>query len=216
MRKRLSLTILAAIMSFTLFGQMSKEDKFWNWFVKNEQIYYHQIENLEVRESIFNDLSNRLFKIHSDLAFEFSPIHENGIREFTISAEGLKEQFSIVEKLIDKAPSMEKWKFNAFRQRIPGDDMTIEYDNFKIGYADLFFRFTEMDNILGIELSIRNFKDDGETKNAIYILLDGLIGEYDVTMGIDWIEWIKLDESIIEDLYPITDLRTVLDNRKKK
>ena len=84
------------------------------------------------------------------------------------------------------------------------------------GYSDLYFRHTEQNEQLGIELNIRNFDDQGQTKNAIYILLDGLLGEYDVTTGIDWIEWVKLDESNIENLNPIIHLREIIDRRKKQ
>ena len=202
-------------MGFSLFNKQPKEDKFWNWFTKNQQTYYDEIENLEIRERIFSDLSTELKKVHQDLVFEFSPIHENGIREFTVSAEGMKELFPIVEKLIDKAPIIENWQFNAFRQRIPGDDFEIQYGDFKIGYSDIYFRYVDGQyGKLGIELNIRNYDGNGQTQNAIYILLDGLIGEYDITMGIDWIDWVKLDESNIENLNPISSLRTLIDQKK--
>ena len=202
-------------MGFSLFNKQPQEDKFWNWFSKHQETYYNQIENLEIREKIFNDLSKELKKVHPDLVFEFSPIHENGTREFTISAEGIKELFPIVEKLVEKAPEIENWQFNAFRQRIPGDDFEIHYGDFKIGYSDIFFRYQDGEyGSLGIELNIRDFDDSGQSKNAIYILLDGLIGEYDITVGIDWIEWVKLDEENIENLEPITSLRTLIDQKK--
>ena len=216
MTQKIIETSLLVLMAFNLFGQKSEEDKFWNWFQKNEHIYFHEIENLEVRESIFDDLSKHLSKVNSDLAFEFSPIHDNGKRELMISAEGIKELFPIVEKLINKAPKLQNWNLIAFRQRIPGDDFSLEYGEFKIGYSDLYFRHSEQNEQLGIELNIRNFDDQGQTKNAIYILLDGLLGEYDVTTGIDWIEWVKLDESNIENLSPIIHLREIIDRRKDK
>lgn len=52
-------------------------------------------------------------------------------------------------------------------------------------------------------------------QNAIYVLLDGLLGEYDVTMNIDWIEWVKFDENNIENLDKLTELRYLIDSRKK-
>ena len=207
--------IILLTMGFSLFNKQSKEDKFWNWFSKNQNTYYNEIENLEIREKIFNDLSTELKKVHKDLVFEFSPIHENGIREFTVSAEGIKELFPIVEKLIESAPKIEKWQFNAFRQRIPGDEFEIQYGDFRISYSDIYFRYVDGEyGEIGIELNIRDFDDSGQSKNAIYILLDGLIGEYDITMGIDWIEWVKLDETNIENLNPITILRTLIDQKK--
>lgn len=202
-------------MGFSLFNKQQKEDKFWSWFSKNQETYYNEIENLEIREKIFNDLSIELKKVHQDLVFEFSPIRENGIREFTVSAEGIKELFPTVEKLIEKAPKIKNWKFNAFRQRVPGDEFEIQYGDFKIGYSDIYFRYVDGEyGKLGIELNIRDYDGNGQTQNAIYILLDGLIGEYDITMGIDWIEWVKLDESNIKNLNPITSLRTFIDQKK--
>ncbi|WP_435254905.1 hypothetical protein [Tenacibaculum sp. A30] len=209
------LPIIILSMGFSLFNKQPKEDKFWSWFSKNQETYYNEIENLEIREKIFNDLSSELKKVHQDLVFEFSPIHENGIREFTVSAEGIKELFPTVEKLIERAPKIENWQFNAFRQRIPGDEFEIQYGDFKIGYSDIYFRYVDGEyGKLGIELNIRDYNGNGQTQNAIYILLDGLIGEYDITMGIDWIEWVKLDESNIENLNPITSLRTLIDQKK--
>ena len=203
-------------MGINLFGKKSSEDKFWKWFEKNQSTYYEGIENLEIRKNIFDKLSSELNKVHEGLSFEFSPIHENKIREFTISAEGIKDVFPIVKKLIEKAPKLENWKFYAFRQRIPGDNFEIEYEDVKIGYSYLFFRFGHIEEKIGLELNIRNFDERPETQNAIYLLLDGLIGEYDVTMGIKWIEWIKLDEENIEKLYPITHLRKIIDKKKYK
>ena len=203
-------------MGFLQFNKQSKEEKFWNWFSKNQKEYYEQVENLEIREELFDKLSTELHKIHSDLVFEFSPIHENGIREFTISADGIEEIFPVVNKLIEKSPKLEKWQFNAFRQRVPGDEIELNFGDFKIGYDDIYFRFAEDEGKLGIELNIRDFNDEAQKKNAIYILLDSLIGEYDVTMKIGWIDWVKLDEENIEKLNPLISLRTLIDKRKEE
>ena len=190
-------------MGFSIFNKESKEEKFWNWFEKNQETYYSEIENLEIREEIFNELTKNLKKVNEDLVFEFSPIHENNVREFTISAEGMKELFPIVEKLIEKAPKLKNWKFNAFRQRIPGDEFEIQYGDLKISYSDIYYRSENDNGKLGIELNIKNYDDEAQTQNAIYILLDGLIGEYDVTTKIGWIEWVKLNENEMENLKPI-------------
>ena len=202
-------------MAFKLFGQKSQEEKFWNWFVKNQSTYYTDVGNKKVEEQIFNELSSQLVKINEELVFEFSPIHENGIRELTISSEGIAEVFPIIENLIEKAPELENWQFNAFRQRIPGDNFEIQFGDLKIGYSDLYFKFGYDNDKIGIELNIRNYDGEASTQNAIYILLDGLIGEYDVTTSIGWIEWVKLDEDNISNLHPITHLRKVIDDNKE-
>lgn len=204
-------------MAFSLFNTQSKEDRFWNWFLKNQETYYAEVDNLDLREKLFDDLTTHLVKAHPDLVFEFSPIRESGVREFIISADGIKAAFPLVEKLVAKAPTIEKWQFNAFRQRVPGDELAIRYGDLEISYSDIYFRYQDGEyGKIGIELNIRNFNGEDYIKNAIYILLDSLIGEYDVTMGLDWIEWVKLDESNIENLIPLTDLRDILDEKKAR
>ena len=207
--------IIILTMGFSLFNKQSKEEKFWKWFTENQKTYYEQVENLETREQLFDKLSTELKQIHEDLVFEFSPIKKSGIREFTISADGLKEVFPYVEKLLEKSPKIPKWKFSAFRQRVPGDEIGLNYGDFKISYKDIYFRYNENDGKLGIELNIREYNGEPQKQNAIYILLDSLIGEYDVVMGIDWIDWVKLDDSQIESLNPITSLRLLIDRRKE-
>jgi len=211
------LPIITIAMGFSLFNRQSKEKNFWSWFSKHQIEYYNGIENLKIRDKIFDKLSTELKKVHNDLVFEFSPIHENGIREFIVSAEGIKELFPIVENLIENAPEIENWEFKAFRQRVPGDDFELQYGDFKIRYKDIYFRCQDGEyGKIGIELNIRNYDEKGQTQNAIYILLDGLIGEYDMTMGVEWIEWVKLNESKIESLNPITSLRTLIDEKKNE
>jgi hypothetical protein len=203
-------------MGFSLFNKQSKEEKFWNWFSKHQETYYTEIENLEIRDKLFNELSTELKKVHNDLVFEFSPIHENGIREFTVSADGIKENFPITIELINKSPKIDKWKFNAFRQRVPGDEIGLNFGEFKISYKDLYFRYQEVDGELGIELNIRDYNGESGKQNAVYILLDNLIGEYDTTIGIGWIDWEKLDESKIDKMIPIIKLRDLIDKRKSE
>lgn len=202
-------------MGFSLFKNQATENKFWNWFSKHQETYFSGADDQGLQEKLFDDLSRELRKVHEDLVFEFSPIHNNGIRELTISAEGIRELFPVVEKLIGEAPEIKNWQFNAFRQRVPGDDFKIEFGDINIAYSDIYFRYVDGDyGKLGIELNIRNYDGQGQTQNAVYILLDGLIGEYDVAMGIDWIDWVKLEESNIDNLNPIVSLRTLIDQKK--
>ena len=205
---------------FNLFScqsnEITKDDKFWIWFSKNEKNIYENVDKENLREDIYDQISAEISKIDENLVFEIAPIQKDGKREFSISADGILESFPKVETLISKRPKLNNWNFTAFRQRIAGDDLEINYMNYKIGYDDIFYRFSTENNQLGIELNIRNYDETGDMQNAIYLLLDSLLGEYDVTKNIDWIEWNKLNESEINNLYQITDLRELIDSRKKK
>ena len=56
----------------------------------------------------------------------------------------------------------------------------------------------------------------GTLYEAVYILLDGLIGEYDMETKISWIERKKLDESKADSLYKIIKLRDIVDELSRK
>ncbi|WP_330745916.1 hypothetical protein [Chryseobacterium sp. CP-77] len=191
------------------------EEKFWLWFSENHGHIYSNIGDTSFQKEIFESINVQLNKIDENLTFEFSPIRENGVREFSISADGMEESFPNVRKLIKLSPNLENWKFNAFRQRMPNDNYVINYDGYTIGYDDIYYRYSTSNNELGIELNIRNYDESGKMQNAIYILLDGLLGEYDVTMTIDWIDWKKLDENEMKSLQKLVKLRDLVDAWKK-
>ncbi|HEY8930737.1 MAG TPA: hypothetical protein VIM55_16150 [Mucilaginibacter sp.] len=198
-----------------MFGKLFKSDKqteFWKWFTKNQEAIFHFEDN---QETIFNQLSEKLKDINNNLTFEFSPIKDNGTREFCISADGIKASFPDVIALVEKAPALPGWEIYAFRQRVPGDALKINMAGTELGYADIFLRYGEEDDKIGVELNIRNYDRENNTiKGAVFILLDSLLGEYDMETYISWIDFVPLNESNIENLYPLTYLRDLVDLAK--
>jgi hypothetical protein len=63
---------------------------------------------------------------------------------------------------------------------------------------------------------IKDYRKGSQLDNAIYVLLDGLIGEYDMETKISWIERKELDETKLDSLHRIVELRDIVDNLKKK
>ncbi|WP_067140251.1 hypothetical protein [Oceanivirga salmonicida] len=194
---------------------MNKIEIFWEWFIENEKKYYENIENNEIKQNLFKDLSKRLKKINEGLFFEFSRIENNKI-EFSISADGMKENFPVVIELVENAPKLENFKISAFRQRRKTENIKISYAGIEMSYDDIYFRYAIDEDGLGLELNIRNFeKDNNAIYNAVYVLLDHLLGEYDVAVNISWINWVKLDEKNIDNLIPSLELVRVVDYYKE-
>ncbi|OCA76392.1 hypothetical protein BBI01_06790 [Chryseobacterium artocarpi] len=138
------------------------EEKFWLWSLEKQNHMYANIEIKDCQKEIFASLNAQLSAIDENLIFEFSPIHESGIREFSISADGMKESSANVRKLIMLSPDLENWKFNAFSQRIPKDNYTINYEGYNISYDDIFYRYSTSSKGPGIELNIRDYDETGK------------------------------------------------------
>lgn len=191
-----------------LFAQKSVQDKFWEWFAKNNQEYFYFERN---QDYLFNKLQSELSKVHPDLVFEFSPIFEGGTREFIVSADGIKSVFPVVIDLVSKAPQLDKWNVIAFRQ--PHNTISrITYENLTVNFDDVFFRYGKDYGQIALELNIRSFYESAEWTGATFILLDTLLGEYHTEMSISSIDKKILNEEELDVLYPITDLPEVLHN----
>ena len=213
MRSKICILLLPLLAIFFSCEATSKDSasQFWDWFKTNQAKYY--VENID--EKLLDELSIQLHKVSPDITFEFSPIQPDGIRELTISADGIQSAFPTVQYLVSKAPKIKKWQFNAFRQRIPGDSMSIQFNGLDISYQDIYFRYSKNSDKIDIELNVRGYNGASEYKAAIYILLDGLIGEYDMETQIAGIDFVLLDDKQTGELSAITKLRNVVDDNKK-
>jgi hypothetical protein len=90
----------------------SKYQKFWKCFNANED----EVFNFEAdQERVFDKLAAQLQRVHSSLTFEFSSVTD-GMREFVISAGGLKEAFPEVVALGPRcsgASAMGSYRFSS-------------------------------------------------------------------------------------------------------
>lgn len=189
-----------------LFKKKSKEDIFWSWFSQNAHKYYYFENN---QKELFTQLKAQLEKIHPDIVFEFSPIFNDGTREFVISADGIKSVFPRVSSLVAKAPELKNWKIIAFRQ--PHNNITqIKYQNLTVSLDDIFFRYAKDNGKIELELNIRGFYESPEWTAATFILLDNILGEYHTEMSISSIDKKELNENETSTLFPIRSLPNVI------
>lgn len=171
--------ILMSFFSLSIFGSNTNEEKFWKWFEKNEVRIF---EFEKDKNKIFNELSSQLTKINKDLTFEFGPV-EKGKRDFVISAGGIIESFSAVEKLFLASPKMKRWNIIKFRpRRNPINDLNFGGKNIKAD--DVYYMLFKDDDLnkVGIAIFLDGYKEKERDIYAQmgYLFLDEAIGEYDV------------------------------------
>jgi hypothetical protein len=182
------------------------EQAFWSWFQKNEDSLFDFEKD---QERIFERLTTELHKINPSLTFEFGP-KENGRREFTISADGIRNAFPAVEKLYASAPALPRWKLQKFRQRRQPSDISFRSVHVVVdGVKVVALRSGEKADIAvfmpGYSEAAR------ETYMGIaFLLLDQALGEYDVET--------RVGEMQIEDTskappkaYPLKELPMCFD-----
>jgi hypothetical protein len=190
-----------------LFRNGNKHKEFWDWFTKHSDDFFHL--NEENYDFLFTKLNKQLSKVNRDLTYEFSAELIDGNREFIISADGIYSAFPDVIQLVETAPEINDFKIIAFRQR--GNDFNIQYNEVELDPANVFFSYLVQDHHIDIILYIKGYDPNNQDwEGAAFILLDTLIGEYDVVTKIGEIDFRPFQENF--DNKPVTELPNLVDN----
>jgi hypothetical protein len=190
-------------------------DKFWKWFEQNELTYRKIFDNNET--DLIDDTLNKLIKIQKGLAVEFEKSNETYI--MTISANGIEDNFDIVQKIIDNSIIIKNWKFIAFRQPYEKnkiDEIVITVYGYLLAPKQIFFFPIVEDGKLYIQIFSPEINE--ETKNKIgygcLMLLDNIIGEYACVKKVNGYEYYNLNEAteFEDELRPLTEIGEYLDS----
>jgi len=192
-----------------LFKKKITEQEFWSWFEKNSEDYFQLDENNY--DLLFNKLGLQLSKYHKDLTFEFGMEMNQGKREFIISAEGIISAFPAVIKLVEEAPNLEKFNIVAFRQR-QNSEQEIYFEDIVLNTKDIFFTYREDKQMdcLDIVIYIKGYSEKNDQFiAAAFIMLDSLIGEYDVGVKLGAINFEPYQKE--KEAQPILNLVSLVD-----
>lgn len=188
-----------------LFQKKDQVALFWQWFEESQQAYYNLSEGQ--LENLFDQLEKKLHKVNKELVFEFSDELIGGKREFIISADGLEEAFPTVIELVDKAPKLPGFDIIAFRQPSE-EEFDVSIDGIILTTEQVYFDYVYNPEaqLVDLKLFIEDFDQDTMAYDqAVFIMMDSILGEYDAATKVDSIELHKLRGK--EGLYPITELR---------
>ena len=157
-------------------------------------------------------------KIHKGLVVEFEP-PKNNIVNVTISADGDRNLFPVVQKIVEKAPRIEGWSFVAFRQRIPREklkEISLKVQGVELSPNKMkFFPMVSGDSldliIYGNNITDQNFN---QVAYGGLMLVDNILGEYDCVKKIRSYDFQNMPKKRAEqkDLRPLVDLAKYVDS----
>lgn len=202
--------IVGLLLLLTLEVNASVNENFWKWFQKNSEVIFYFEKN---QEKVFDNLSTALSKVDPELTFEFSSLQKNGKREFIISANGMKSSFSSVESLFDTAPILKKWKIIKFKQRHPKSTY-LSYEGTSMNHTDVFYNLYNDEGKLGIILFFDNYNQAEYEKYVSigFLLLDQILGEYDVATKLGFIEFHNKKSKYFEGARSLNKLALQVDS----
>jgi len=193
-------------------------DKFWKWFEQNENVYRKIIDQRET--NLIDEILNRLIEIQKGLAIEFEKKDNNYL--MTISADGVEDNFEIVQTIIDRSPTLKNWKFIAFRQPYSKDKINkivIKVGEFIIDPKKIMFFPIVEDEKLYIQIFSTDINKLNKDKigYGCLMLLDNIIGEFACVKKVDGYEYYNLKEAakFKNELKPLTEIGEYLDTYYK-
>jgi hypothetical protein len=196
-------------------------EDFWQQIERTlDQLLSSQRDMQFEAEPLLNAYRTSLQKIDRNLTFHFECESEQGPVEMVFGCDGYPESIHAVLSLVGAAPELNGINFRAFNERhdpVPafvnmGDELC-EIDEFWCslrelnGKLQLAIYMTDAPRILEMDPRVE----------AVMILLDALIGEYELMTRIWSLDWYELPADPLDyGLMPLADLRQAFDRIKDR
>ena len=157
------------------------EKHFWQWFQQNDQRLARSESNVE----LVTEINDHLKQVNPDLTCTIGPKTE-GQREFIISADGLREVFPAVISLADHAPKSERWQIIKFRQA--SSPQVLNFEGLSLEPKDCYFDCEPENDMVKLTLYVKGYDAEPKMAALALLMLDHLLGEYDVETKIGTID----------------------------
>jgi hypothetical protein len=182
---------------------------FWNWFEANEkQIMEAFTQNIEHDET-FKMLNKKLSYVSKRIGFILIGCKSKTQKiKLIITAHGYKKLFPKVNGLIKNAPKLNDWAFEAFIQPKTdlevfkqGMDKPYIFQDFELKTSELYFKpleFNTFQKKMKIVVYLKKYKyhfDNYAIDEAVYIMIQDLIGEENFKKTIDLVQLAQLPDN---------------------
>lgn len=179
---------------------------FWNWFTENAAALRTEDDLQHVMERV----SAEVERVNPGVFAEIGRAGDN--RELVLTADGNKDLFPIVQELYARRPRVAGWNVVAFRQR--GDlSLSIEFGGRSVALRSLKFVAVTDGSKLDVEVFIPGFTTMEEMGQMGFVILDHVVGEYDMETKVRAVELSAIDKAP-PAARPIAELPALLDTIK--
>ncbi len=189
---------------------MEKIKTFWQWFEDhNEQLVMLNDLGEKERAGLEEALQAQLTAYCNGLAYEMGAPTANG-RTLTFTAEGDTDLFRYVVELVDAAPDLDWWEFQAFKQPL-GTELKVRFDRYLFDTRKMHFQQLECEeepDLMGLRIAVEGGQSqDEDFQVGVYVTLEALLGEFDCATLIGYMETVALpDDPFKAGFQPLDDL----------
>lgn len=188
---------------------MEKTDAFWKWFEDhNEQLVALGDLGEKERAALETALQEQLTRYCDGLSYEMGAPTANG-RTLTFTAEGDTDLFRHLVELVDHAPDLDWWDFQAFKQPM-GTELKVRFDRYLFDTRKMYFQQLECEEepeMLGLRVAVEGPHSDEDFQVGVYVTLEALLGEFDCATLLGYVETVPIPaEPFKSGFQPLDDL----------
>ncbi len=190
-----------------MFGWLRGEDEiasFWRWFGKNAGRIRAAVDRQDQSVTI-HELGRRIAKAAPGVVHEIGK-PDNETVELIFSADGMKAGVPGVLALMERAPRLDRFLFTAFRPRHPGCSLKINDETYTPG--ELRYVSAADEAVLHLRIFVPGDHPERARETIGFLLLDQVLGEYDVMTGLGRIDFVS---EAIDEGEPLTSLAAEFD-----
>ena len=204
--------------------QQPNPDIFWQWFTGHSEPLTMLNDLSEAQEQqLMDEMQHQLDQYCPGLTFEIGEQTAQG-RTLTFSAEGDFDLFRYVVELTDNAPDVDWWEFVPFKQP-KGKALRVLFDKYRFETAKMAFMQLESEeepDIIGLRIAMpelpANYRpnpdseEDDDLLVGVYVTIEALIGEFDCTTLIGYVELCPMPKEPFKNGFrPLDDLPEFVD-----
>ncbi len=220
-------------MKKTMTPQMLRQIKsFWKWFGQNEIQIVEAFTVNSKHDEVFNHLNRKISYVSKRIGFILVGRKSNDEKvKMIITAHGYRKLYPKVNALIDNAPKSIHWDFQAFIK--PHEDIEIFkqgldnpyiFQDFELKTSELYFKpleFNTFQKKMKIVVYLKNYKyhfDNNAIDEAIYIIIQDLVGEENFKKTISLVQLAQLPENpqFLIHLYELQEYIDLLNNLNRR
>lgn len=177
--------------------------QFWSWFQAEAP---RLLADKDLRR-VMKEINDHLEPKHRGVFVEVGDDKQG--RRLVISSDGKKELFPVVQEVYTARPAVPGWNIVAFRQR-DRETFVIEMSGLKLDPRLMKVATEREEDKLSIVVFVPNLVRSKEMLQALYIVLDHTIGEYDMETRIGGIDFEPIEKAS-PDAKPLSDLPKIID-----
>lgn len=171
-------------------------------------------------DSLMRSYRESLQKIDRNLTFHFERENDESAVEMVFGCDGYPESIHSVLSLVGEAPQLSGIEFRAFNNRYDPVPTYVNLGDELCEIDEFWFALKQVDSKLQLTVYMKDLPrqfDMDPRIEAVMILLDALIGEYELMTRVWALDWCELPVDPVDfNLQPLSRLRDAFDDIKSE